>query len=406
MDTIEQEIQKRKDATAVIQRYGRGFITRLNISLKFYIVGPGIVSYIFKGKKLSALLGDEAESLDREKQHEIMITKIDPKVVTLELVTNQGDSDHFMKYLAQEQCNYGAIINGGFYAINSFYNLPADTPIGLHRFPTANYIPAGRYKNRIVKNGFDNTNNFFEQDSEALSRKNSQYHPSIETCLNLKTQLPNEVKDEYGLFKIGNDGSIDILRYSELTNNSFSQFQSDAKYLLSSGPVLVWDSQQVFDTTKLEDPRFQFITIKSVADDHPGTIPPGTFYHADQRNPRSGIGTTLSGNLVMITVKGDERPSQRDGLDLAEFGFLSKLLKTVFFLNCDGGHSAYHGIHNEKMYTPKLIKSAIETRTIPCSIIATEKQAPNKRKWNRAESTPQSPERKAPRRRLNLESLQ
>src|SRR5215207_9139592 len=115
-----------------IQQSIRGFLIRKKIHFK--TIGPGIINVCIKTLTPSHLLGEKFESFDDMRSgFHVMMTIIDPKKVKLSLTTDQGAPDHLMRYLTQENATYGAVINGGFYAINGFYNLPWNAPIGLHR---------------------------------------------------------------------------------------------------------------------------------------------------------------------------------------------------------------------------------------------------------------------------------
>ncbi|MCS5710784.1 phosphodiester glycosidase family protein [Candidatus Berkiella aquae] len=335
-------------------------------------VGEGIETTRIVTAKLSERFGDEALPLDREKPHEIMVTRIDLTKVILALASNQGTPDAMMRYLKQEGANYGALINGGFYAINGFYELRTNHPVGLHRF--THTVSLGKHAD-IIRKDFDNTNAFFTHDPQALTGSFEHYEqfPEIDTRLHLQTQTPFAVKQYYGLFRITHAGTADITSLTQYQPSSFKSYLEEAKYLLSSGPLLVEDNELRFTGEDLKRADFQFKTIYDRFGGHPGSVPPGTFYHADQVNPRSAIGFNNENELLMVTVKGEEDPSRRDGMRLDQMALLMKLLGAKVALNLDGGYSSCQGIfEQEKMKSPLFIKKPGRESLVPYAIIATQ----------------------------------
>lgn len=337
-------------------------------------VGEGIETTSIVTAKLSEQFGDDALPLDREKPHEIMVTRIMSTKVELALASNQGTPDAMMHYLKQEGANYGALINGGFYAINGFYELKQNYPIGLHRF--TNNVSLSKHAD-VVSKDFDNTQEFFTHDAQALTRPFEDYsqYPQIDTRLHLKTQTPFAVKDSYGLFRITHSGSADIMPLTQFSDVSFKSYLEEAKYLLSSGPFLVKDNKISFTSEDLQRSDCQFKTIYDRFGSHPGSVPPGTFYHADQTNPRSAIGFNDKNELLMVTVKGEEDPSCRDGMRLDQMALLMKLLGAKVALNLDGGYSSCQGVFNNKMFKPYFVKKAGRDSLVPCAIVAKQKTA-------------------------------
>lgn len=362
-------------AAVKIQKNIRGFLQRKKIHFK--TIGPGIINVSIKTVTPSQILGEKFRVFDNMRSgFEMMMTIINPKKVTLSLTTDQGSPDSLMKYLKQENATYGAVINGGFYAVDGFYNLSGNAVLGMHRFECTYKHPRSKYT-KLNKN-YDNTDTFFLHAENATSEVFEDYeNTGIEATLNLKTQLPDAYKNEYGLIRITHAGTIDIQPMSSFkSDHSFDLYQKDAHYLLSSGPILLWDSQVSFTEEKLKDKRFQFEEVRKVFGMHPGSVPPGSFYHADQPNPRSAIALTPTEHLMMITVKGDESPDNRDGLTLPQFAQLMDALKLKVAVNLDGGYSACQGVYNKtSMFTPKFIKSRCNERILPCSIMAQEPAA-------------------------------
>lgn len=370
--TVLTDANTKEKATTRLQALIRGYLIRKKVQIQ--TVGKGVISTRLRTNALSDILGAPAASLDQEKPHEIMITKVNPKQVTLELTTNQGSPDNFRKYLNSIGSNYGAVINGGYYAINGFYELNDNMPIGISRF-TCNYVSDNKkYKfNRSV----DTTHSFYQHTADAISEPYEEYIGlPFESRLHFKTQTPYNVKDEYAIIRITTSGGIDITELGQFdTDDKFRVFEEQAKYLMSSGPFLIKDGINVFPIERLTDPRFQYAEIEKHFQSHPGSVPPGTFYHADQPNPRSAIAITHSNELLMITLKGNENPSQREGMTLAEFATLLSQpqfdIKTA--LNLDGGYSACQGVFNKnQMLTPRFLKNCGDARVLPCAVVARE----------------------------------
>ncbi|MCS5708081.1 phosphodiester glycosidase family protein [Candidatus Berkiella cookevillensis] len=391
--TIRNYLAEKKilSATIEIQKIIRGYLLRKKIRIK--TIGPGIVNTHIKMQRPSELLGEKFQPFDNMRSgFEIMLTSIDPSQAEVGLVTDQGTPDHLMKYLKQENATYGAMINGGFYAINGFYHLTHNVVIGLHRYEK-NYLASKKTYYSLGKK-YDNTSAFFQHTEDSVSEKFEGYeqHTEIESQLHLKTQLPSSVREEYGIIRINYDGIIDIQSLSSFQSaEAFDTYQKSAKYLLSSGPILVQNNQVVFTEDKLKDKRFQFDVVKKVFGTHPGSVPPGSFYHADQPNPRSAIGLTKKGQILMVTLKGDESPSTRAGMTLPQFAQLMKAFNVETALNLDGGYSACQGVYNKQtMFTPRFIRSRTNERVLPCSIVAKEKSSHAKNKKEEIE-VPKAP---------------
>ncbi len=347
--------------------------------LKVTDVGPGIVNTVLAIRKPSLIFGKNAAPLDDlDKLHQIMITRIRVNQVSLVLSTNQGTPDVFSRNLQTYSAQYGAMINGGFFAINGFYGLKDNYPVGLHRL---NFNSSTHSVKDVIVGKLDTTHHYFEHEPKELSRPFEGYerHPEIDSQLCLKTQTPHSVSSEYGFFRINRDGSADIERLSffqERDDAVFKAYIDSANYLLSAGPVLVWNNQVTFTEEKLQEPRYQFKTVYDRFGSHPGSVPPGTFYHADQCNPRSAIGFNPKGELLMVTVKGEEDPRKRDGMTLPQFALLMKALGVEKALNLDGGYSACQGVfNNDKMLTPLFSKKSGRETIIPCAILAKQQTA-------------------------------
>ena len=368
-DTPENRV-----AALIIQHAIRRYHHRKNLTCNFTKVGKGIISANISMVKPSLLFGDAGVPLDVNKLHEVMVTRVKLSKVSLVLSTNQGTPDALMKHLKDSEASYGAVINGGFYAINGFYHLGTDHPIGLHRFT---YNASIGHRKDMIKKDVDNTHEYFKYTNKDLSKPFEEYEfTTIPSQLHLKTQTPDSVKEFYGCFRITHNGMVDIGRYTDFANNkAFKKYLTGAEYLLSSGPVLVCDNQVTLTKEDIaKDPRFHFKAIHDKFGSHPGSVPPGSFYHGDQLNPRSGIGVTANGDLLMVTVKGEEEPAKRDGMTLDQFALLMKLLGSKTALNLDGGYSACQGVFNKQaMITPQFVKKVGREKVLPCAIVAKEK---------------------------------
>ncbi|MBS0286615.1 MAG: phosphodiester glycosidase family protein [Proteobacteria bacterium] len=391
-------------AATVIQKWARRFLVRKNLNLKFTQVGENITSLQMA---LSKLLSPTTP-LVFSKSHEIMVTRVRTQGCEIKLVSNQGTPDAMRKFFANEGAKTGAVINGGFYAINGFYELRTNSPIGLHRF-SFNYSNGPH--SDVIKKDFDNTQKYFEHKENDISPEFEEYKgKDLESRLHLKTQTPYAMRDQYGVVKITYDGKVDIRRMSNFTNRTFAKFLSDAKEVFSSGPFLTLDGETVFKEEMLKEKPYQFQQVKAYFGTHPGSVPPGTFYHADQPNPRSAIGLAANGDLLMVTVKGEEDPSHRDGLTLAQFAELMKLLGAKTALNLDGGYSACHGVFNETMLTPLFVKKAGREKLIPYGIMAIENKSEeenlseqeNKSVPNKKAPKKKIPNKKIPNKKLNF----
>jgi hypothetical protein len=372
-----------ESAAKIIQQAFRKYKARKKLNIKVTSVGKGIISTRISMIKPSEIFGDAGIPLDLNKTHEIMVTRVKMSDVSLVLSTNQGTPDALTKHLKDCEASYGAVINGGFYAIDGFYYLGTDRPIGLHRFK---YNASIGMKQDSIKRDIDTTDQYFKHAGDDLSKPFDDYlgrGMGIPTQLYLKTQTPSSVQEQYGTFRITKEGCADIQPYANFANNNdFKNYISQAEYLLTSGPVLVKDGQVTLTKEVIKkDPRYHFNFIFDKLGSHPGSVPPGTFYHADQLNPRSAVGFNAKGDLLMVTVKGEEDPSNRDGMSLDQFALLMKLLGAETALNLDGGYSACQGVfnfNNDKMHTPLFIKKHGREKVLPCSIVAKEKTTVSK----------------------------
>lgn len=361
-------------AATKIQRIIRRYLLRKNINVKVTRVGEGITSFFLSMRKPSFLFGEAAKALDKDKLHEVMVTHIDPKKVSVVLSTNQGTHDALTRHLKDHEAEYGAVLNGGFYAINGFYELGTDMPIGLHRFT---YNASMGCRLDVIRRNVDTTGAYFKHSNDAVTEPFEDYEniTDVASQLHLKTQTPDSVKDLYGVLRISLNGEVDVQRIADFNDdNAFKSYLNDAEHLLSSGPMLVSNSEVLITSKQLElESRFQFQHVFQHFGSHPGSVPPGTFYHADQLNPRSAIGITDAGKLLMVTVKGEEDPSKRDGMKLDEFALLMKLLGAKTALNLDGGYSACQGVFNSTMFQPTFVKKVGREKLLPCAIVAKQK---------------------------------
>lgn len=356
-------------AVIKVQSYIRKMLTQKKVRVSS--IGPGIVNIHLNTSSLSEILGSAYAWLDRDKPHEIMITTINTDKTCLELVTNQGNPDHFLKYLSTQKASYGAVINGGYYDFGSFYKLPFNMPIGLHKF-NLNYKP--NVKKGCLRKSVNNLDCLVEFDETSVTDGKESYGSSVETKLNKKMRVPHSYKSDYATVSISDDNLVEITPYNELSksNEAFGEKLSKSKNVLSSGPILILESEIVFTEDRLKLPEYQFQALKKLGKTHPGELPPGTFYHADQPNPRAALAKTSASKLMMISVKGEEDPHKRDGLTLSDFAKLISYFKPTAAVNLDGGFSAFQGVFDSQtMYTPDFIKQCGNGRLVPCSLVAT-----------------------------------
>lgn len=364
--TVSKDFLK---AVIKIQSYFRAALMQRKV--KISSIGRGIVNIHLNTSSPSAILGSAYAYLDREKPHEIMITTINTNKTSLKLVTNQGSPDHFLKYLAGQKESFGAIINGGFYDFARFYKFPMNMPIGLHKFDL-NYSP------KVKKGGFrKNVNNldcFFDYDETSVTDGKKSYGSGVETKLSKKMQVPHSYTADYAAVSIFQDHHIEITSYDELSksNEAFREKLFKSTSVLSSGPILISGGKIVFTEDRLSLPEYQFETLKKLGKTHPGELPPGTFYHADQPNPRAALAKVTDNQIMMISVKGEEDPRKRDGLTLSDFAKLISYFKPEVAVNLDGGFSAFQGVFDSQiMYTPVFNKQCGNGRLVPCSLVAT-----------------------------------
>ena len=70
---------------------------------------------------------------------------------------------------------------------------------------------------------------------------------------------------------------------------------------------------------------------------------PSTYSPGSQRHPRTGLGVTADGRVLMVTVDG--RRTSSAGVTLAEMGQLMKSLGATHAFNLDGGGSTVMARH-------------------------------------------------------------
>ena len=221
----------------------------------------------------------------------------------------------------------GVVINGGFFDIKNTYQ-----PIGPYRQV--------------------NGNKFYETN----------------------LQIPELYRQYFALISIYK-GELKFNLMNDIDNIQVSE----ADYVLASGPILVWEGQQVFDenmvettqvinniTTKifqctssrntsklvqlnsrtnytLEDNKCMSQTVPdSSVVANCDNIDPGELSHAGNPNPRSMIifrnNDDGLGDIALVVVEG--RTDRGDGMDLVQLSRLAMGLKAIYAVNLDGGRSS------------------------------------------------------------------
>jgi hypothetical protein len=92
------------------------------------------------------------------------------------------------------------------------------------------------------------------------------------------------------------------------------------------------------DITEAQGGNYYTLRNRKVAAPSKATYAPGV-----QRHPRTGLGVTADGTVLMVTVDG--RRTMSKGVTLAEMGQLMKSLGAVHAFNLDGGGSTVMARH-------------------------------------------------------------
>ncbi|MFT4551983.1 MAG: exopolysaccharide biosynthesis protein [Chlamydiales bacterium] len=278
-------------------------------------IGNGLTHIKFTGRLLSQIL--TTKDLDSSDMREIHIKIIDPKKCRLKVLTHQNRRTRSLKKRMEETAASVAsvAINGGYYQYDQYSHLQ---PVGPLKTPH-----------------FDNfTGSSSEQSIPSYVRNNSKV-----IFRGQHSNLPTAYRNYYGVFAISKDGRLSIT--SQVAADNFEKsFYQNQRYALSCGPVLTKKGKLAFTEKDLEEDKFIYESLRKsqISEFHSLHTPPGTLYHADEPNPRSAIGLTSDGLLLMVTAKG--RSSSHVGFSLPETAILLQHLGAVEALNLDGGASA------------------------------------------------------------------
>lgn len=156
-----------------------------------------------------------------------------------------------------------------------------------------------------------------------------------------KKSLPvNEsYRDDYGVFAIKKDGTIELLSLEQLQEGD-----DKIQHALSSGPVLIKNNQIMHNGKEDRFPK--------VLGEDP-VFPPGDLNHAEQPNPRSAIGWN-DRYLYNLTIGGKD--GARSGLKCSELAELCNQIGMNNALNLDGGSSSVLKISSSNENQPKTLQ--------------------------------------------------
>lgn len=170
---------------------------------------------------------------------------------------------------------------------------------------------------------------------------------------------PDLYKNLYGLVTVDKKGYLHIINnYSEKEVATYEQ-------VLSSGPILVWNSEIIMTSSKMNevsDYILKFQCRKPKENENPGdkyldsglpkiAIPnckgnPGELNHAGNPNPRTAIAIDNINRVYFIYVEG--RDKRGDGMDLNQLAQLCLHIGAVKAINLDGGESSQMVWRNPK----------------------------------------------------------
>ena len=137
------------------------------------------------------------------------------------------------------------------------------------------------------------------------------------------TPFPANYIPFYSLVYIDEDGNLGI----DHNLNNHTKYDS----VLSVGPLLVRGGQLVMTDQVIRDNAL----LRSVAGQ---PISPGELAHAANPNPRSALGITNDGRVLIVHVEG--RGQQGAGVDCAQLAQICSRLGAVDAVNLDGGRSS------------------------------------------------------------------
>lgn len=287
----------------------------LNNNVHIAQIADGMTHIKFTGQLLSRIL--TTSELDGPDNREIHIKIIDPKKCSLKIrCHHKGQPVKLRKVMEETASSIAAIaINGGYYLCD----------YGNRRVPVGP-LKTSTYDNSKGSGSEHSEPSYVEGNSGVFFRGHL-------------TNLPTTYRNYYGVFAIYNNGLPTIA--SQKTADTFEKtFYKDKNYALSCGPILTKKGKRSFTEEELEKDKFIYDTLrKSHLSKYRSVVTPsGTLFHANENNPRSAIGLTRDGMVIMVTAKG--RSPDHVGFTLPETSTLLHHLGAVDSLNLDGGASA------------------------------------------------------------------
>jgi len=281
-------------------------------------VTRGIRQLNYEGKELAAKL--RCPELGTYPQ-EMQITELDPDLCQFVV---EGDPHSGAKDFVDALSPEGSVaINGGFFNSCDWYQVG-----GI----LASHIPIGLLKS----SAYDNTDRL-PLDKEETTHHNKSFHPFTSDTSN-GTLTPSLYRDCYGVLCFEN-GGVTLLSQQEVDDHP--DLLETVDYCQAAGPILVSEGEVTFLESQLLEERFQWEVIYKQFGDEPGACPPGSFYHADQRNPRSVIGINPEQNRVyFVTVRG-RYENYIEGFTLPQTALLMQRLGIQNAINLDGGFCSF-----------------------------------------------------------------
>jgi hypothetical protein len=162
--------------------------------------------------------------------------------------------------------------------------------------------------------------------------------------------IPALVQNVYGHIRRRTNGNLEISYGIPGVGGPLSAEIQDSPEVITAGPMLIRNGNNVFQTDKFREGRFCGHRKDSlIRQDRQPAYLPAYLNHASNMNPRSAIGTNANGQIFLVTVEGANEfvvdgmtftSGSRKGVDLYVLADIMQSLGCNNGINLDGGGTA------------------------------------------------------------------
>jgi hypothetical protein len=336
-----------------IQTLARGYISRRQIRIDPQQVAPGLMRTRISGNDLSHIginNVNATNTAERARQQMTLVT-VDPRRYQGLVSGNEGLTNPVAKsgeLASMVGPSSGALINGGFFSTNRYYepDLPANTALGPTRtMPLPQERP------------YDNLSSITRPSR--VENFESPQQPGFMAPLTLGMtpltpgpNIPTNYQDNYALLHFNREGTPRVTPYTDITHQDSEtqrRLVESTTTAVTSGPILSRDGQPQFPASNLNEPRYQYGMLRGKLEGNNDIqCPPGALYHASDRNPRSAIivpnESRQDARVSLLYVVG--RGQGGAGMTMPELARTTARLgnsRGDIGLNLDGGNSSLVG---------------------------------------------------------------